>query len=142
MRGVILSFIFFTVSLITAAQVNFRTVVPPQPVVAGESFEVQYIVEGDAAIESFAAPAFTGFRFVTGPHVYKGAVIDLNIARPLVNTVYTLAAVKPGRYIIHGAKVWVNGNEINSSDGFVQVISKDEAYKLNKRKDGSFYSTS
>ena len=142
MRGVILSFIFFTVSLITAAQVGFRTVVPQQPVVAGESFEVQYIVEGDANIQSFTAPAFAGFRFVTGPHVYKGAVIDLNTPRPLVNTVYTLAAIKPGRYLIHGAKAWVNGNEMNSSDAFVQVISKEEAYKLNKRKDGSFYSNS
>ena len=142
MRGVILSFIFFTVSLITTAQVSFRTVVPQQPVVAGESFEVQYIIEGDVNIESFTAPAFSGFRLVTGPHVYKGAVIDLNISRPLVNTVYTLASVKPGRYIIHGAKVWANGNELNSSDAFVQVISKEEAYKLNKRKDGSFYSNS
>lgn len=142
MRGVLLSFIFFTVSLITVAQVSFRTVAPQQPVVSGESFEVQYIVEGDVNIESFAAPAFMGFRYVTGPHIYKGAVIDLNISRPLLNTVYTLAAVKPGRYLIHGAKISVNGNEINSNDAFVEVISKEEAYKRNKRKDGSFYSSS
>src|SRR5204863_8571891 len=132
----------FTAYFSTVAQVSFRTIAPQQPIVAGESFEVQYIVEGEENIESFTAPAFPGFRFVTGPHIYKGSVIDLNIARPLINTVYTLASVKPGRYIIHGAKVWVNGNEINSSDGFVEVISKDEAYKLNKRKDGSFYSNS
>ncbi len=51
----------------TTAQVSFRTIAPQQPIVAGESFEVQYIAEGNDNIESFTAPAFTGFRFVTGP---------------------------------------------------------------------------
>jgi hypothetical protein len=142
MRGVILSFIFFTVFFTTVAQVSFRTVAPQQPVVVGESFEVQYIVEGDVNVESFTAPSFIGFRYVTGPHVYKGAVVDLHISMPLINTVYTLAAVKPGRFLVQGAKISVNGNEINSNDAFIEVISKEEAYKRNKRKDGSFYNGS
>jgi len=124
------------------AQINFRTIAPQQPIVAGESFEVQYIIEGEENIESFTAPAFTGFRFVTGPHVYKGSLIDLNIAKPLINTVYTLASVKPGRYVIHGAKALVNGSEIKSNDIFVEVISREDAYKLNRSKDGSFYKNS
>jgi len=142
MKGVFLSLFFFTVGLISGAQTSFRTVAPQQPIIAGESFEVQYIVEGEGNIEAFTAPPFTGFRLVTGPHIYKGAVIDLNIARPLVNTVYTLAAIKPGHYLLRGAKTTVNGSEINSNDVFIDVISKEEAFKLNKRKDGSFYSNS
>ncbi len=43
---------------------------------------------------------------------------------------------------IHGAKALVNGSEITSNDVFVEVISKEDAYKLNKTKDGSFYKNS
>jgi hypothetical protein len=142
MKGLILFLLFCIVFYSGMAQVSFRTIAPQQPVLAGESFEVQYILEGGDNIESFTAPAFTGFRFVTGPHIYKGSLIDRNLARPLINTVYTLASLKPGRYIIHGAKAMVNGSEINSNDVFVEVISKEEAHKLNKTKDGSFYTNS
>ena len=142
MKGVILLFFLFTACFPAGAQTNFRTVAPQQPVIAGESFEVQYIIEGEDNIETFTAPAFTGFRFVTGPHIYKGSVISLNISRPLVNTVYTLTAVKPGRYLLHGAKAIVGSSEISSNDVFIEVISKEEAFKINKRKDGSFYSNS
>src|SRR5260221_14518802 len=142
MKVVILSLFLFTGYFSTTAQVIFRTIAPQQPIVAGESFEVQYIIEGEESIESFTAPAFTGFHFVTGPHIYNGSLIDLNVARPLINTVYTLASVKPGRYTIRGAKVLINGSEINSNDVFVEVISKEDAYKLNRTKDGSFYKNS
>src|SRR5262245_29122562 len=136
MKRQILLFFLFTASYFSFGQVNFRTVAPQTAVIAGEPFEIQYIVEGVESIETFTPPAFTGFGFVTGPHVYKGSVIDLNVAKPLVNTVYTIVGVKPGRYLIHGARAILNGSEINSNDVFIQVISKEEALKLNKRKDG------
>src|SRR5258705_9721788 len=118
MRRIILSLFLLTVCFSAGAQINYRTVAPQVAVIAGESFEIQYILEGEGKIETFTAPAFSGFRFVTGPHIYTGSVIDLNIARPLVNTVYTLAAIKPGRYLVHGAKAIVSGSEINSNDVF------------------------
>lgn len=142
MKRQILLYFLLTVSYFSFGQVSFRTVAPQDPVVAGESFEIQYIVDGKESIESFLAPSFTGFNLVTGPHVYKGSVIDLNVARPLVNTVYTLLAVKPGRYVIHGAKATIGTTELNSNDVFIEVISKEEAFKRNKRKDGSFFSNS
>ena len=138
----IISFIFLFYGFASPAQFTFRTIAPQEPVISGESFEIQYVVEGEDKIESFTCPPFTGFRLVTGPHIYHGSVIDLNIARPLVNTVYTLAALKPGKYFIPGARVVINGSALNSNDVFIQVISKQEAFKLNKRKDGSFYKNS
>ncbi len=142
MKRQFLLYFLFTVSYFSFGQVSFRTVAPQDPVVAGDSFEIQYIVDGKESVENFLAPSFNGFRLVTGPHVYKGSVIDLNVARPLVNTVYTLAAVKPGRYVIHGAKAIIGTTELNSNDVFIEVISKEEAFKRNKRKDGSFFSNS
>jgi len=142
MKRQILLYFLLTVSYFSFGQVSFRTVAPQDPVVTGDSFEIQYIVDGKESIENFLAPSFNGFRLVTGPHVYKGSVIDLNVARPLVNTVYTLAAVKPGRYVIHGAKAIIGTTELNSNDVFIEVISKEEAFKRNKRKDGSFFSNS
>ncbi|MES1216300.1 MAG: BatD family protein [Bacteroidota bacterium] len=136
----IISLIAFT--NVSWSQVNFRTIAPQEPIVTGESFEIQYVVEGEEKIETFTAPSFTGFRLVTGPHIYKGSVIDLNVAKPLINTVYTLAAIKPGKYFLPGARVLINGSPLSSNDVFIQVISKEDAFKLNKRKDGSFYKNS
>ena len=138
----IIASIFLICGFTSSAQINFRTIAPQDPIISGESFEIQYVVEGEDKIESFTSPPFTGFRLVTGPHVYHGSVIDLNIARPLVNTVYTLAALKPGKYFIPGARVVINGSALNSNDVFIQVISKQEAAKFNRRKDGSFYTNS
>ncbi|MGC4037944.1 MAG: BatD family protein [Chitinophagaceae bacterium] len=142
MRRGILQILLFIICCNVNAQLSFRTVAPQTPVTAGESFEVQFIIEGDVKTEDFTAPAFSGFRFVTGPHIYKGSLINLNISRPLINTVYTLVALKPGRFMIPGATALTDGKRISSNDVFIDVISKDEALKLYKQKTASLNSNS
>src|SRR5687767_10421639 len=87
------------------AQVSFKTVVPQQPVVEGESFQVQYIIEDAEKPGNIELPGFKNFRVVTGPNTYTGTLPAFNRTKQLTNTVFTLAALRPGRFIIPGARV-------------------------------------
>jgi hypothetical protein len=132
-KGIVIS-LFLYFSLVVNAQVVFKTIVPQQPIVSGEAFQVQYILEDAEKSNSLKPPVFNNFRFVTGPNVYKGAVAGLNGTKQLRNSVYTLEAGRPGRFIIPGATVMINGKLIRSNDVLVEVISEEEAIKrLNKR---------
>ncbi len=115
------------------SQVSFKTIVPQQPVVTGESFQVQYIIEDGDKTMNVKPPVFNNFRFVAGPNIYMGTVPGTNGTRLLRNAVYTLEATRPGRFIIPGATILVNGKIIRSNDVYVQIISKEEAVnKFNK----------
>jgi BatD DUF11 like domain len=127
---IILSFLLSIVMV--QAQVSFKTIVPPQPVVSGESFQVQYIIEDGDKTMNVKPPVFNNFRFVAGPTIYMGSVTTVNGLKPLRNAVYTLEAIRPGRFVIPGATITVNGKIIRSNDVFVEVISKEEAGKNNK----------
>ncbi len=123
--------------VITAqAQVSFKTIVPQRPVVSGESFQVQYIIEDGEKTMNVKPPAFTNFRFVAGPNIYMGSVSTSKGAKPLSNAVYTLEAMKPGKFIIPGATIVVNGKILRSNDAVVQVISKEEAVKIFNKENG------
>ncbi len=120
-------FILLFAPFLLRAQVVFNTVVPQQPVVAGESFQVQYIFREAEKIENFKAPVFAHFRFVSGPNQYSGTVTTANGIKPLRNFVYTLEAISPGRFIIPGAMATVNGKTLKSNDAVLEVISKVQA---------------
>jgi hypothetical protein len=112
------------------AQFNFKTIAPQKPVIQGESFQVQYVLDDAKKAGVVTAPAFKGFRFVSGPNFYFGN----NGNGAVQNIVYTLEAVKPGVFIIHGASVSINGKLMRSNDVQVEVISKDEALDYYNRE--------
>ncbi|MBI3138155.1 MAG: protein BatD [Sphingobacteriales bacterium] len=123
--------IFFLLlfAAITCAQTTFRTLVPAKPVPAGESFRVQYVLQGGAA-KDFTPPDFYPFRLVEGPAIYpsKGNVPG----SPSRNYIFTLVAPQPGHYIIPGASVSVNGSVLRSAAAAILVISSDrEAAPVN-----------
>jgi hypothetical protein len=107
-------------------QVKFRTVVPKQYVVVGESFQVQYIIENGEAVTSFVEPAFRGFRRVAGPYVYS-SIKSFGGNGKIRNTVYTLTALSAGTFVIRGAVAVINGQNFASNDVILKVISRDEA---------------
>jgi len=130
--------ITFTASLLlflfTGAQSLLRTVVPAKAVVAGESFQVQYIQEeGDRAFP-VTTPDFKNFKKVAGPYAYTGTGQN---GHTVFNTVYTLMALKPGRFIIPGATIITDGRSERSTDVIVQVITAEEAAKKAREQAGS-----
>jgi hypothetical protein len=116
-------FILFIISLSSHAQVSFKTVVPPQPVVKGESFQVQYIVEGAEKNVAVKPPPFTGFKLVAGPNVYGGSANTANGIKEIRNTVYTLLALRTGRLIIPPASIMINGKPLQSNAAMVDVVA-------------------
>jgi hypothetical protein len=117
----------------TMAQSRFRTVVPQQPVVVGESFRVQYIIEDAESFSDFIVPIFKGFHLVAGPDKYTGSTTKNDHVKKLSNIVFTLTALHPGKFIVPGASVILNGKKITSNDVFVEVISEQRAAKLARR---------
>lgn len=115
------------------AQGGFKTIVPNQPLVAGESFQVQYVIPQTGKTGNFKTPSYKYFRFVSGPNQYNGSVTSINAEIPVINYVITLEAMRPGRFIIPGATVMVNGKPVQSDNVFVEVISKQHAAKLFER---------
>ena len=114
------------------AQKDFQTIVPQGPVVTGESFQVQYVLEDMSKDNEFFAPDFKGFRFVSGPNIYTGSAHGTSGTKKLKNIVYTLEAIDPGKFMIPGASVRVENRLIKSGNVLLEVISKVDAY--NKRK--------
>ncbi len=119
------------------AQVNFKTIVPQQPIVVGESFQVQYVISGADKISSFKAPPFDPFRFVSGPDLYNGTLSGASGNQQLKNYVLTLEATRPGSFIIHGAAAIIDGKVVGSNQAIIKVISKEQA--KNSYTDNSAY---
>lgn len=110
----------FLLSLTGSAQVVFKTIAPVTPVVAGESFRIQYYVEGAPAHE-LTPPDFTPFTLVEGPAVYPGSSKNAGILYK--NYIYTLLAPQPGEYRIPGASLRTGNNILQSSVARISVIS-------------------
>ena len=129
-------FTFLLWMALAQAQVSFKTLVPQQPVVSGESFQVQYIIEEGEKAMNMRPPLFSNFRIVAGPNVYNGSVAGSNGVKSLRNSVYTLAADRPGKFIISGATVMVNGKLLRSNDALVEVLTKEEAINRFNKANG------
>src|SRR5690349_17430689 len=101
-KTVFISFLL-AFALCTRAQVAFKTVIKDGPVVVGESFQVQYVLEDIDRTSDFSPPEFKNFNLVGGPYIYNGSAYGTDGSKKLKNFVYTLEAIKPGRFMIAGA---------------------------------------
>jgi BatD DUF11 like domain len=116
------------VSIFAKAQRPFTTIVPQTPVVVGEAFQVQYVVEDAEKAGNFSTPVFQGFRVVSGPNVYPGTSTG-NGKGQSKNFVLTLEALRSGRLIIPGTVITIDGKPVRSNNSFVEIISKETADK-------------
>jgi len=130
--------VFYITSLLfglsAQAQVSFRTVAPQQPVTAGESFQVQYILEGAEKASPINPPVFRGFRLISGPNIYYGSVNTEAGVLPVHNYVFTLEPIRTGLFIIPGAEVRVGNKTFSSGAAKVEVILTPETGPLYNKK--------
>lgn len=125
--------IFLLAFVFTNGQTDFQTIVTRGPVVIGESFQVQYVLDDMDKDSEFFAPDFKGFRVVSGPNIYTGSAYGSSGPRKLKNVVYTLAATSTGRLVIPGASARVENRLYKSNQVWLQVISQLEASKKRKQ---------
>jgi len=114
--------LLFPVSL--AAQTRLYTIVSPNPVVSGESFQVQFVLENADRSAVVQAPSWKPFREVAGPRTYAGTEIKNGKAVQVKNIVYTLEAGVTGTFTIPGATANNNGSQVQGAPVRVQVVRK------------------
>lgn len=137
MRNPFFIFVFMLAALQQQGQ-TLKTIVPQLPVLVGESFRVQYILEDAESPSILIPPAFKDFRLIAGPDTYSGSITTLHGIKKVKNSVYTLVALKPGRFRVEGARVTINGKLVRSEDAIVEVISEKEATaRYGKMEQGS-----
>lgn len=120
---------FFLFAAAAMGQTQFRTIVPQTPIVVGDAFQVQYVIDDGETATGFISPVFKGFKTVAGPYVYSGKSRLANNDRQSKNYVFTLVASNPGKQIISGTFITVDGKQVRSNDNYIEVISKEMAMK-------------
>ena len=131
-HSILLILLFTTFLSHGKAQPAIQTIVTQGPVVAGEAFQVQYVIEGLDKEDEFFAPDFSEFRFISGPNIYNGTALEAGGTKKLKNIVFTLVAISPGKFIIPGASARLENRLIKSENVWLQVISKAEALRQGK----------
>ena len=129
---ILFSWFLATIFIGVRAQVSFQTIVTQDPIVLGESFQVQYVIDEIGRDDEFFAPDFKEFRFISGPNIYSGTATGSSGTKKLKNIVFTLVAIRPGRFIVPGASARVNDKLFKSKDVWITVISKADALKDEK----------
>lgn len=124
--------LFLIVFLMTNAVVlhaqRIETIVTRQPVVAGNAFQVQYVIKEPAELTSIQYPEFTSFKKVSGPHVYKGKMIIGGRSRIIENITYTLVATVTGPQKVNGLRaVFKNEGMQKSADAWITVVMPQKA---------------
>jgi hypothetical protein len=113
--------------LLASAQVVLKTIVTQGPVIAGEPFQVQYVLEDADQDADFLQPDFKQFQFVSGPHIYGGVSYGTDGPRRLKNIAFTLVAIKEGSYSIPGASIKLHGQIFKSEPAPLEVITQATA---------------
>ncbi len=83
---------FFLFAAAAMGQTQFKTIVPQTPIVVGDAFQVQYVIDDGEAATGFITPVFKGFKTVAGPYIYSGKSRLANNDRQSKNYVFTLVA--------------------------------------------------
>lgn len=138
MREIFFIFCFASLSLFLKAQIAFTTIVSPQQVEVGASFQVQYVIEGEINSENIKAPAFENFKFVTRHSSATSVVATGKGLQKVKKIIFTLKAIQPGKFIIHGASIVHAKKYFKSNDVFVQVITARESIRKMSTKNGIF----
>lgn len=112
-------------------QIIFTASAKQGPVVEGESFPVEFVLESTDDKTEFQPPDFKGFDLINGPFIYPATAMNADGIKQLRNFIYTLKALKPGVFTIDAASAKVNGNAIRSNKITIEVISRAEAIKRN-----------
>ena len=114
-----------SISLQVNSQVELKTVVPTQPLIAGESFQIQYVLTGSEKA-FIGVPSLSGnFKIISGPIEYSGTTILESKVIPVRNSVYTVVATRPGKFVVSGTYAVINGHVFYSKNNNVTIIEKD-----------------
>lgn len=106
---------------------EFTASVNRNPVGAGERFEVNFTINGDAS--DFKPPSFRGFKVLFGPSQSQSMSINGRNMRRTLTIGYTLLAQKEGNYVIGPASIKSGGKTLKTKPIQIKVTPKSEKVK-------------
>jgi hypothetical protein len=127
MNRILLFILLLFAGFTTRAQPVFQTIAPERPVVVGESFVVQYLVDA-SQVNGFDIPSFYPFRAVEGPTEYPVK----NQQAGVKNLVYTLTAITSGHFTLPRAVGQYKGRNIFSQAVAIDVLSSADAEQIER----------
>ena len=120
--SVIFLFLFFG-----ARAQKIQTIVPTQPVVVGNAFQIQYIIQEPSSLVNLTPPSFDGVQVVSGPNHYKGNTIVDGRSVAIENITYTLVPIKTGFLKINGLTGAFRSGDEKTDDAIVEVVPQPKA---------------
>lgn len=119
--------LFFIICFLWSYSQKVQTIAPKQ-VVAGNAFQIQYIIAEPSEPINIVAPQFDNLTLVSGPNYYKGNSLINGKTQTIENITYTLVSPKEGRAKIEPLTVrFKNGNDEKSDEVFINVIPQPKA---------------
>lgn len=126
MKGLI-QFLLMLLSLETAAQ-KIRVIVPHEPVIIGNAFQVQYVLTDAAGFESIQPPVSDSIQMISGPHSYNGNMMIDGRMQPIRNITFTLVASALGKIQIRQVEASYKNRAAQITDAaFINVLPQYKA---------------
>ena len=119
--------LFFIICFLWTNSQKVQTIAPKQ-VVAGNAFQVQYIIAEPSEPINVVAPHFDNLTLVSGPNYYRGNSLVNGKTQTIENITYTLVASKEGEIKINPLTVkFKNDKEEKSDEVFLKVVPQPKA---------------
>jgi len=103
-------------------------IIVPKQVVAGNAFQIQYIIDDPSTFETISTPQFENLQLISGPNYYKGSSSVYGKAQAIENITYTVVPLKSG--LIRIAPVtakFKNGDEATTNEVKLTAIPQPKA---------------
>ncbi len=95
-----------------------QTIVPEQ-IVAGNAFQVQYIISDPSALIDITTPQLENLRLISGPNHYKGNSLVNGKMQAIENISFTVMALKEGLVRIKGVMVDFRSSQDETTEDVV-----------------------
>jgi hypothetical protein len=102
-------------------------IIVPKQVVAGNAFQVQYVIADPSAFETITAPQFDNLQLVSGPNYYKGNSSVNGKPQAIENIAYTVVPLKAGTVKIGPATIKFKNGEEKTDAVIINVIPQPKA---------------
>lgn len=103
-------------------------VIVPGKVVAGNAFQIQYVIDDLSSFETIGTPRLENLQLISGPNYYKGNSSVNGRTRAIQNITYTVVPLKAGAVIIAPVKArFKNGDEETTNEVRLAAIPQPKA---------------
>src|SRR5690242_11630848 len=114
--------LIFSICFLCSQAQRIQIIVPKQ-VVAGEAFQIQYIIADPSELVTVIPPQFDNLQLISGPNYYKGNSLVNGKTQAIENITYTLVPAKEGAIKINSLTArFKNGIEEKTDEVVISVL--------------------